>query len=205
MLYCWTASHINVHARLVWLLQDLIPSIQCASEVARHYISISFLNENWQKEFTQAIQYYKNITVIYQNSQLSQFDHLDRIFKAYQFNEDDKILFMDDDDILVYIPREYATYDVLLGVQELMPTVPGDRSLVITDFSGFTAKYELVMHYFRDRDSTQYGCLEDCRFTRCVQASTASVFRDDVFFVKRRTHSVSCWTDEIVQSLLERL
>lgn len=179
MLYSWTASHIDTKYKPI-LLKQMIESL-LINKIKNIIISISFdekyeLNEiNYMKKHINIMNdnlsntYEESeIYIEYQNTPLTQFEHLQYIYNNYNFNDDDIILFMDDDDILLELPKDYDKYDGVMGYQyspidtcEFDETYTKDINEIINckdifeeqwnkveDFSGYMSRYNFLHHYF---------------------------------------------------------
>ena len=102
------------------------------------------------------------------DKEMSQFEHLNYLYRNFSGKGDDKIMFIDDDDILLSLPEEYLTKDIVQGIQYIpISTTSLDKTYeknlaqikevssefssmwkIDCDFSGYMCRYQDLVEYF---------------------------------------------------------
>ena len=174
----WTASHIDVPDRWFTLKE-------CVESVAKlnlpHFVSLSS-SIDLPDEIKSPL-----LTVIRHDEEKSQFGHLRFLDGTFSGSENDYILFMDDDDVLIELPKEITTrrsvqyiahgnYINTRQCQDFMPYREGD--MLSNDFSGTIT----TVKYFRNVPPCPANILPDIFF----MVSIGNSFPDDHPYVFRR-------------------
>lgn len=167
MIISLTASHYDYENK--YLLIDYMIGSCLSNSINSCYISISFNNK---KEYTKYEKYIKLLQNKYKEklklflhfTQLLQFQHYEFLSDKLYIDDTDRILFIDDDDLLLTKPPDY---NIVPGMQYL-------SNIIETDFTKFYMKHEIPelikIHKFRIvNDFSGYIC-------------TYSIFKD--FFKK---------------------
>jgi hypothetical protein len=176
----WCASHIDSKYKPV-LINQMLESL-LINNITNCEISISFKQTYTDEEINYIINGINNfikklktrfsifkITTHYNViDELSQFEHLNILYKNFSGKGNDKIMFIDDDDILLKLPEEYLTNDIVKGIQyipintsaedltykknvnEILETseIFSSRWTIDTDFSGYMCRYQDLVEYF---------------------------------------------------------
>lgn len=176
-IYSWTACHFDKMEKLNIINQTITSLVNNGIDEVQ--ISISFSDE-FIKVKDQIINYLKYINIdkitIYSNENKKyQFDHLENIFINFKGNDNDKIFFCDDDDLLLQkIPLDIEN---LIGYQYIQI----DRNInnfmekydyiqlnnfidenknrldkifeIVEDFSGYMTTFSNVRDYFENRNN----------------------------------------------------
>lgn len=172
MLYSVTASHYDCSVKHI-LLKYTIESL-VKNDIDICLLSISFNSEQHYLKYKSKIDYIKTlygnkIEIYVHYSKLYQFQHLQHLCKIMcEFvMPTDKILFCDDDDLLITLPL-VNKYDTIAGFQYLLPfsetnpdafidhakfikLLKNDKQIdwkKVNDFSGYICKYELLHKFF---------------------------------------------------------
>jgi len=178
----WTACHIDTKYKLV-LLYQMLESLMI-NNIRKCYVSISFKKEFTKEEKLEILNHlslcirklygrYPDcyiITYFDIEREMTQFEHLDKLFRTYVGNKKSKIMFIDDDDILLSVPRDYKKYKIIAGKQywpintqeedetyhknftEITKLLPEYESKwkKLTDFSGYMCRYKDLIKYFTE-------------------------------------------------------
>ena len=176
----WCASHIDSKYKPI-LINQMLESL-AINNINNCEISISFKQTYSEEEKTYMINgingFIKKLKVRFPNlsvltyidivEELTQFQHLNRLYKAFAGKGSDKIMFIDDDDILLRLPEEYLTENIVQGIQyipintsdedltykknynEILETAKtySTRWTVDCDFSGYMCRYQDLIEYF---------------------------------------------------------
>jgi hypothetical protein len=174
----WTASHVNHRARLE-LMDLMLESVTRGVSLA--LVSISYDEkmkkdvDNWTQKLSKT---YSNVIFFIHHSQMLQFNHLEHLCNICNCDDNDMILFMDDDDLLLALPSLNDSINIIKGYQyvpvdergcqsrddktpnmnvsqilEIIPEFESKWSKEI-DFSGYIARYDIVRRYFAKRKKT---------------------------------------------------
>jgi hypothetical protein len=176
----WCASHIDSKYKPV-LINQMLESL-AINNINNCEISISFKQTYSVKEKTDMINGINSfikklkvrfpklsvLTYIDMTEELTQFEHLKRLYKVFAGKSTDKIMFIDDDDILLSLPKEYISKDIVQGIQYI-PINTCDKDLtykknhtdiletaqtyatlwtIDCDFSGYMCRYQDLIEYF---------------------------------------------------------
>ena len=176
----WCASHIDSKYKPV-LINQMLESL-AINNINNCEISISFKQTYSEEEKTYMINgingFIKKLkvrfpklsvlTYIDMTEELTQFEHLNRLYKVFAGKGTDKIMFIDDDDILLRLPEEYLTENIVQGIQYI-PINTSDEDLtykknhtdiletaqtyatrwtIDCDFSGYMCRYQDLIEYF---------------------------------------------------------
>jgi hypothetical protein len=172
MLYSITASHYDCDIKNV-ILKHTIESL-VKNDIDKCFVSISFDSQQHYLKYKNKIEDIKTLfgerlEIHIHHSKFYQFQHLQylcQVMTAFA-NPTDKILFCDDDDLLIRLPP-VDEYDTIAGFQYLtdiyetnpesfidhtqfvdMLKSPESNSWEkINDFSGYVCKYELFQKFF---------------------------------------------------------
>ena len=181
MISSFTACHIDTIGKIP-LLSNMIESL-LINKINNIYISFSFKNTFFDGrteirfQIRQIVNKLKNkytsskIYLFWQNKQdWFQFDHLNYIYDNYMGKNTDRILFIDDDDLLLNLPKTTAN---IRGYQYLSDTYLTDDTYKmdyfelsskinwfykyftklsfknINDFSGYICSYENLHEFFK--------------------------------------------------------
>ena len=141
-IYSITASYYDYENK--YLLIDYMLGSCKKNNIIKSYISISFKNEfeyNKYKKYINLIQNkYKDRISLYihleRKFQFEQLLFLSKILKK-EISLDDKILFIDDDDLLLNLPPKIEEYNIIQGYQYL-------TLLHETDYTKFYMRHEIL-------------------------------------------------------------
>ena len=199
-----TASHIDCEERKGFL-KKAINSVLLLN-VSKHFISLS-TKEGIVAPKKEELSNDERLEIIYSEKRLFQFDHIERLLS--KINDDDKVIMLDDDDLLLEIPKE----DIVKG-QQWIPflsqrpskeleqadhTFPFEKVCEkISDLSGYTMTGSILKEYFAQREFPASGILgekldnmfknlEDCRFMNFIDMKGA--VKPEKPFVFRRIWS----------------
>lgn len=166
-LFAITASHISSVDRWVKGLIPVLESIDSQDEISGHYLSLS-RDECITKDMISQLSRFKKTTVTVQDEKLYQFDHLAKIIYRYDFSPDDRLMIVDDDDLVLSLPN-WKEHRVIQGIQYVPKDgldadfVEGititnfhnikDQCRVVDDLSGYIAPFSIVWIYFENRGS----------------------------------------------------
>lgn len=188
MLYIWITSHIDSLERLE-ILKLTLDSIS-RQKIDLVVISISFesdlnFDSNIVKlellEFIQTIQF----VFIFSESKLFQFGHYRKIYELYKIEQNNRVIFLDDDDLLLSLPDEYNSDKNVLSKQYINKTYEqkhfnvdqinsSDKSNfhIDTDFSGCSCLISKLGSYFKLNRDIIADSLEDTKFMEFLQNDT---------------------------------
>ena len=176
----WCASHIDTKHKPI-LINMMIESL-LVNSIMRCDISISF-NQKYNREeknymmnginnFVRKLKIRfpdaKLYTYYNFDKEMSQFEHLNYLYRNFMGTADDKIMFIDDDDILLRLPDEYLTHNIVQGYQYLPISTKdydgtyeknleqiqetakefSDLWRKDLDFSGYMCRYHDLVEYF---------------------------------------------------------
>jgi len=176
----WCASHIDSKYKPV-LINQMIESL-LVNNINYCEISVSFKQTYSEEEINYMINginnFIRKLKIRFPNckilthynkiEELSQFEHLNNLYKNFIGKGEDKIMFIDDDDILLRLPEEYLTENIVQGIQyipvnttiedltykknlsEILETskIYASRWTVDNDFSGYMCRYQDLIEYF---------------------------------------------------------
>lgn len=172
MLYSVTASHYDCDVKHI-LLKHTIESL-VKNNIDTCLLSISFESQQHYLKYKSKFDHIKTvyggkIEIYVHYSKLYQFQHLQYLCKIMSefVMSSDKILFCDDDDLLITLPPVHE-YDTIVGIQYLLPFSETNPDAFIdhtqfvdmlknpapinwkkiNDFSGYVCKYELFQKFF---------------------------------------------------------
>lgn len=143
MIYSLTASLYDYNNK--YLLIDYMIHSCLSNSINKCFISISFFNleslYKYQKYIDILINKYKDKIFIYTHIyKMTQFEQLlflsDFLYSNKYIDPIDKILFIDDDDLLLHLPDIHSN-NIIPGWQYLSPFVE-------TDFTKFFIKKEII-------------------------------------------------------------
>jgi hypothetical protein len=173
MLYSVTASHYDCNIKSL-MLDYTIESL-LLNNIDMCLISISFNNEehylNNKNKIDELSEKYKDkIKVYIQLKKYFQFQHLEFLCQEMSsfVNTNDKILFCDDDDIILELPK-IDGYEVISGIHFLSGFEENDKTgfsnyiqikelinsenvkfwNTVNDFSGYICSYEIFSNFFK--------------------------------------------------------
>jgi len=172
MLYSVTASHYDCNIKGL-LLNYTIESL-VKNNIDKCLVSISFNSQEHYVQVKDEINYLKKtfgskLKIHVHYTKLYQFQHLQYLCSVMNsfVNSYDKIIFCDDDDILIELPPVYE-YDVISGFQYITGFFEDDEDNFnnyekiieltksenvvfwkkVDDFSGYVCNYELFKSFF---------------------------------------------------------
>lgn len=174
-LFVLTGSHISSMERFEDGLMLTVQNVASFyPKINHHYISLS-IDDKLDSKIIERLKSYPHLTILHQSDKTLQFDHLEKIIKHREFKPDDLIMMLDDDDIILelpegklikgvqYIPDNSSDQEATAFQKMVDKTFEGEwisKSIVATDFSGYTAPYSIVKKYFDNRpfyDKSIYG------------------------------------------------
>lgn len=174
MIYSVTTTHFENENKYI-LLNYTIDSL-LLNNINMCTLSISFDDETHYKNNEDKIKkmqtkYGEKIKIYIQTKKCCQFEHLQIICNdmASYVLPDDKILFCEDDDILLEMP-DIETHEIIAGIQFLPGFVEDDQSgfnncyqikkmieeekdkfTVVNDFSGYVCPYKILLKFFHEK------------------------------------------------------
>lgn len=172
MLFSVTASHYDCNIKgkiLDYTIESLLKN-----SIEQCLISISFDDEAHYIKNKESVDFlikkYDNKVKIYiQHKRFFQFQHLEFLCNEMKnfSNLDDKILFCDDDDILLNLPQ-IDNYEVISGIQylsnlneveltgyydnnQILELLKSEESKlqIVDDFSGYVCSYKIFEDFFK--------------------------------------------------------
>ena len=224
-LFIWTASHLTNANRIKYLLH-MMASVKKATKDLQihHYISLSIDMEfdlpNLNYPGTLFLGSHRlDLSTehkICPNLRQTQFQHLTNIYiqTMGQFQPDDMILLIDDDDLLLHLPSELFTADVIKGYLFVPENDPNPETTLeqalnpenqakwskYNDFSGYIVKYKHLAKYFDERKGINH-MLEDIAFMKFADNIPGAVLPNDPFVYHRLITDESRWRGEISDML----
>lgn len=209
----WTACHIDTKYKIV-LLYQLIESLML-NNIRKCYVSISFHNKFTMDERYSILNtitlYIRKMNKIYTDSyiilyvdiekEMSQFEHLNKLFRNFRGKRTEKIIFIDDDDILLSVPKEYLKYNIVAGIQywpintqeddetykknyneikSLIPTFK-NKWKKLTDFSGYMCRYKDLILYFTQIRIKESKLINITNYEKLTKAYNSM---EDIIFMK---------------------
>jgi len=136
----WTASYIDCHDRFL-VLQECIQSVHNLG--LPHFVSISLHNHD-MTEIKALTNCFPRLCIFTHDDRLRQFEHFSHLLSVSKSDDATTIIFLDDDDILVGIPKkgfrakQYSSYYWNTNTI-YQPYHPFDeKSHTLYDFSGNT-------------------------------------------------------------------
>jgi len=232
MLYSVTASHYDCDVKNIILTHTIESLVK--NNIDTCLLSISFNSEHHYLKHKSKIDHIKTvygskIEIYVHYSKLYQFQHLQYLCKIMSsfVMPIDKILFCDDDDLLITLPPVHE-YDTIAGFQYLLPfsetkpdafidhaqfvnmlKSPGPISWKkINDFSGYVCKYELFRKFFeintfdfasKDKLAIFSFQLLDTKFMTFLDS--AGSYTPPEPFIYHRCWSI--WPDRTVQQWIQ--
>ena len=143
------------------------------------FVSISFENKELEDKYRNEIliKYQQQVIFLCYNDKNTQFEHLRHIFYCASFSNNSKILFIDDDDLLLRLP-DFTNFKCIRGYHyvpendnnasdlSLDDVNKADKSnwMKYVEFSGYWCNYSLVKEYFLNEKYVGVPCLEDTNF-----------------------------------------
>jgi len=204
----WTAAHIGTKT----LLDEFRMMIESVNKVCHNlpiYVSASGLPiEDFETVITP------NVHFIYSSERKLQFEHLNTIYRTFEFDPDDSILFVDSDDMLLSIPMKKAvrggSWQLQMGISD---TINYDDLLylladgvcpfrIIHDFTGYKVPYKWVKEYFEYEHSKNnqslIAPLEDISFMQFMDAKGATILSIPHTYYRIHPHrGVPLWAQDI--------
>lgn len=186
-----TAMHIEDNLRILffkYMVESIHRSINILKEVSKlniqivHYVSYY----NPHNYIFNKINSNENYNIIFneKTTKHTQFDHFQSIFDTYLFNDNDIIMFFDDDDLMLTFPKEIFflhldVYECIMGYQyipiqyydkdeqmvqygnidqilKILPQYVDNLWNKRLEFSGYISKYIHINKYFKFRKSKNY-------------------------------------------------
>ena len=186
MLVCWTASHINNEERLI-SLKKLVENIKTFPEITDHYISVS---TSVEKDLSQMSK-----TILHQSSRKTQFEHFYAIYTSFEFEDECKIIFMDDDDLILTLPEEWKIMSCFEGHQV------SQDGVILKDFSGSMCTYKQVDMYFKRRAWARVNPIEDIFFNKIINPSLISTKNPFVLRYIRPCRTEGTWGENALYNV----
>lgn len=211
MLYSFTASHYDYENK--YLLLDYMINSCISNTVKKCYISISFNNYfDWlkYKKYIYILEkkYYNKIGFFIHYKKLFQFQHILFLSQNINLKSKDRILFIDDDDLLLSIPPEY---DIVPGIQylsnitetdftnfyiqhEIISLLKTTKLQIVNDFSGYICTVDILKQFFKINNfnfnfenKTQKFLLNliDCKFMNYIDSINTSLIKPSPFIFHR--------------------
>lgn len=200
-LYVWCGSlirNLSIDDYRINTLEYMIDSVKEYYPEANIIISISALHHKLKnhKMFKR-----RDVTFIVHRRKKLQFEHLRLINKKMKFNDNDYIMFMDDDDMIIR-HQEYKGMNVICGSQiyytkKLLSTMNHHSFHEIKnnnnwqnkhwyykhDFSGHIAKYQYIREYFDNQQLFGSSC-EDVKFVQYLKQYANPIICDPFVFYR---------------------
>jgi len=132
MLYVITASHITSPKRFDYLCM-CINSVKVVAPNAIHLISTYATCDIWEKKGNNI----DGVEVTIQNHVMTQFEHIRYLLCNNNFQLEDMIMFLDDDDLLLDIPEEISKGLPISSLQWLPlrhEDIDGSKEYYLADF-----------------------------------------------------------------------
>lgn len=198
-LLIFTASHIECLERIENGLKPMLASVHRLDGFDKHYISLSH-DESMQDAVAELIdlfQTYPRLHVTMHDQHKRQFDHFAYLRSKVKPSGSDRVMLMDDDDILVTIPdtKGCFTGQQLIADEKAQyefgsdPTAIASKCTRIeTDLSGFTVTADVLDDYFTEHRSTIASCsVEDCYFMKFVELQQNTTKPIEPFVIHQST------------------
>lgn len=176
-----------------------------------------------------------NYQVIIRDTMIPQFEHIKLLTYEQSLNDDDWVIFLDDDDMYIIDPSEYLRDDVsgFVGYQLIPENNEGiltesydlnifnlhefvrlnyRNMLWVDDFSGTSIRYKYLKLYFGDNYKPFFPrSLEDTNFMNFVEKKTdnpliiKNIPRSMPFIFHRIKENPSLWKSNLVKDVSIRL
>lgn len=216
MIYIWIASHIDSLERLE-MLKLTLDSVS-KQKIDLVVISISFernLNLDSNIVKLELLEFIKNITFIFVFSEvkLKQFEHYRKIYELYKDEQNNRVIFLDDDDLLLSLPDEYDSDKNVLSKQYINKTYEqkyfnvdqinsSDKSKfhIDIDFSGCSCLIFKLESYFNLKSDIIADSLEDTKFMKFLQ-NDIHLIPETPFIFHRVWYSSCTWKTDLLNQI----
>jgi len=165
-----TGSHISSVDRFYKGLIPTLEAIHAHEDVTAHYISMS-KDDCIKDEMMASLSRFPKTTILLQYKKLFQFDHLAKIVYSQHFASSDRIMVIDDDDLLLSLP-DWRKHSIIQGIQFVPVSITDADTIesvtvanfdavksgcqVVNDLSGYTAPFHLFWSYFENREPAKH-------------------------------------------------
>lgn len=197
--------------------------ILIASTGSQEYLEETLNNLNWIPPKTRVIislHSFSNNTsfskgeIILRSKALQQFDHYDLLSKELSIDDEDRVILLDDDDILLSnILKEkgsFVGYQILMDNQDVTqlseyftrnPDIDKNRinpQRLVTDLSGTTTSGYYFKQYFNHRPQLDYARdLEDTSYMNYIESLPDCHPCSQPFVIHRLKENPSLWQQQL--------
>lgn len=213
----WIASHMNTYERLEKFKQ-------CIQSLFRLYsnnnsfkivISMSFENDSFKEQVLNFLD--KSITIYCHETKLHQFSHYYYLWSIKRYEKNHRIMFMDDDDLLIDFPPEFNTQFSVSSNQYLCDHTSTYNELINNnlseydtdrDFSGYSCFLNQLDNYFTNEHHKLHEIernFEDIHFMRYIDALEGNLQARVPYIFHRYTGHGDNWVPKFYDDVIKYL